>query len=74
MLQNLLYLAVMITVVYSDCCDRTIIFETPILCTDNNDIECHMKHYGIYCCNSNVKSAMKRFADIFVEIVSLSCT
>ena len=74
MLQNLLYLAVIITVVYSDCCPKTKINKTPILCTNKNDIECHMKHYGIYCCNSNVNSAIKRFADIFVEIVSLSCT
>ena len=74
MLQNLLYLSVIITVVYSDCCPKTKTNETPVLCTNESDIECHMTHYGIYCCNSNVESAMKRFADIFVEIVSLSCT
>ena len=73
MLQNLLYLAVIITVVYSDCCPKSL-FETEVLCTDNSDIECHMKHYGIYCCNSNVVNAIKRFADISVEIVSLSHT
>ena len=74
MLQNLLYLAVIITVAYSDCCPRTKIFKAQILCTDDSDIECHMKHYGIYCCNSNVNSAIKRFADISDEIVSLSRT
>ena len=74
MLQNLLYLAVIITVVYSDCCLKTDINERPVLCTDENDIECHMRYYGIHCCNSNVQSAIKQFSDIFIEIVSLSRT
>ena len=74
MLQNLLYLTVIITVAYSDCCPRTEVDKTLVKCTNNSDIECHMKYYGIHCCNSNVKSAIKRFADISVEIVSLSHT
>ena len=64
MLQNLFYLAVTITVVYSDCCT---IFNP--LCSDG-DIECHIKHYGIHCCNHHVQKAMKLFADVSGKIVS----
>ena len=65
MLQNLLYLAVTITVVYSDCCTLT-----EPLCSSDEDIECHIKQYGIHCCNDNVTMALGPFADIFIKIVS----
>ena len=66
MLQTLLYLAVTITVVYSDCCT---ILPHLKLCSDE-DIECHIKQYRIHCCNDSVKTALGPFADIFIKIVS----
>ena len=66
MLQRLLCLAVTITVVYSarDCCtesDST--YEVTQKCNNTMDKECHLKNYGVYCCNENVTIAIGAFAD-----------
>jgi len=54
-----------ITTVYSDCCN-----ETAILCT-NEDVDCHLKKYGIHCCNAEVKNSIGLFAIHSVKIVRL---
>ena len=58
---------------YSDCCtlsDETI-KSNKGNCDADNTIECHVKHYGIYCCDDNVKKAMRLYADISSKIVRL---
>lgn len=61
MLQKLFCLAVTISVVYSDCCtesDRS----RKAMCNNTMDKECHLKNYGVYCCNDNVETAIGAFA------------
>ena len=74
MLRILFCLMFIITVVYSDCCtkDETTINEGE--CDADDTMECHLKHYGIYCCNKNVETAMGSYADISSKIVRLHCT
>ena len=80
MLQDLLYLAVIITVVYSDCCtklksckigDKDCDIANPP-CSNESDVDCHMEHFGIHCCNSGVQKAIVLFADLSGKIVSYS--
>ena len=72
MLQNFFCLAAIITVAYSDCCTDSDISISGEKCDDNNTIECHMKHYGIYCCNTDVTEAIEKFANISNKIVRLN--
>lgn len=61
MIQQLLCLAIAFTVVYSDCCTKHHSqFESKCNTTDN--IECHLKNYGIHCCNEAVKAEIRSFA------------
>ena len=61
MVQKLLYLAAIITVAYSDCCTETDgSFEEK--CNGSMTIDCHVKHYGIYCCDKKVQRAITKFA------------
>ena len=69
MLQKILYLAAITTVVYSDCCTKNI---SKGECDDNDTIDCHMEHYGIYCCNTDVTEAIEKFANISNKIVRLN--
>ena len=64
MLQTLLCLTVIITAVYGDCCN------TESKCGGKrDDVDCHLKHYGIHCCNSDVKDNIALFADDSYRIV-----
>ena len=58
MLQILFCLTVIITAVYSECCPNE------SKCGNKtNDVDCHLKNYGIYCCNRNVKDSIALFAN-----------
>ena len=63
MLQKVFCLAVTITVVCSDCCTESDgeYDESQAKCNNTMDKECHLKHYGVYCCNENVKTVIGEF-------------
>ena len=65
MLQILLYLMAILTTVYSDCCAPN-----DLNCS-KDDVDCHLKKYGIYCCNENVNINTGLFANDSVKIVRL---
>ena len=71
MIQQLFYLTVIFTVVYSDCCTE---YKANEKCTDRNDIQCHVENYGIYCCDKNVTDSITQFATDSNEIVRSNCT
>ena len=65
MLKIFFFLMAIITTVYSDCC------ETANLCSNEDDVNCHLKNYGIYCCNDDVKQSIALFANDSNKIVRL---
>ena len=68
MLQILFCLAVIITAVYSDCC-----INKSKCGNETDDVDCHLKNYGIYCCNESVKDSIALFADDSLRIVRTNC-
>ena len=64
MLQKLFCLAFTISVVYSDCCTESDgkYSESQAICNNRMDKECHLKNYGVYCCNDSVEIAIGAFA------------
>ena len=71
MAQKLIYLAAIITVAYCDCCTESdISFEEK--CSGSMTVDCHVKHYGIYCCDTRVQRAIKRFATDSDKLVKLN--
>ena len=67
MLQILFYLmaSAIITTVYSDCC------KTANLCS-NDDVNCHLKNYGIHCCTNDVEDNIALFANDSIKTVRLT--
>ena len=65
MIQILFCITVIITTVYSDCCT-----DNPTEAKDNTDIYCHLKYYGIHCCNKMIKDSIALFVDDSNKIVS----
>ena len=67
MLQMLFCLTVIITTACSDCCTDN---QTKAKCGDKTDIRCHLKYYGIHCCNEKVKNSIALFANDSYNTVS----
>ena len=67
MMQIVVCLTVIITTVYSDCCTDN---QIEAKCSDNTDIYCHLKYYGIHCCDDKVKDSIALFVSDSYTIVS----
>ena len=75
MLRILLFLTVIITAVYSDCCTNAVTNADTNKCGSNtDDVDCHLEHYGIHCCNEEVLDSINQFANDSHRIVrQISC-